>query len=304
MEKEIPSVPKRDCSVFPAGALRLALLPGFSYHKGFLSFPAAGGRSLRAESHIFGGVRFVHVQFRKADFSALLEEFDAQPVGGDGVKCSHAFDESVARKLEHAQHFRFIGVHGFLRIADAGGGGSQGTPVDGDPLASLVGLNDEAVVALFNFDVHGAQGGRGFQGEFQHQGLVFRGGSVQFLNGSGVPVHQFGRVHTASGGGFQLVVLHFLRGTSQQFQFTHAAFQAVPVRGNAEQAAGTLSQAGVIRGNPGFFLLFIRFVVHLYLVALRGRGNVGSVRQMEGAAPVAVIPDQDARHPQMVAVGD
>lgn len=85
MEKEIPSVPKRDCSVFPAGALRLALLPGFSYHKGFLSFPAAGGRSLRAESHIFGGVRFVHVQFRKADFSALLEEFDAQPVGGDGV---------------------------------------------------------------------------------------------------------------------------------------------------------------------------------------------------------------------------
>lgn len=129
----------------------------------------------------------------------------------------------------------------------------------GDPLAALVGLNDEAVVALFNLDVHGAQGGRGFQGEFQHQGLVFRGGSVQLLNRGGVPVRQFGRVHTASCGGFQLVVLHFLRGTSQQFQFMHAAFQAVPVRGNVEQAAGTLSQAGVIRGNPGFFLLFYPF---------------------------------------------
>ena len=45
-------------------------------------------------------------------------------------------------------------------------------------------------------------------------------------------------------GGFQLVVLHFLRGTSQQFQLMHAAFQAVPVSGNVEQAAGTLSQAG------------------------------------------------------------
>ena len=44
---------------------------------------------------------------------------------------------------------------------------------------SLIHIYDEAVVALFNLDVHGAQGGRGFQGEFQHQGLVFRGGSVQ-----------------------------------------------------------------------------------------------------------------------------
>ncbi|MCB5930888.1 hypothetical protein LJB63_16240, partial [[Eubacterium] rectale] len=88
----------------------MAPLPGFSCHKAFLLFPAAGGRSLRPESHIFGGVRLVHVQFRKADFSALLEELDAQPVGGDGVKRPHAFDESVARKLKHAQHFRFIGV--------------------------------------------------------------------------------------------------------------------------------------------------------------------------------------------------
>ncbi len=43
----------------------------------FLLFQAAGESRLRLESHISDGVCLVHVQFRKADFSALLEELDA-----------------------------------------------------------------------------------------------------------------------------------------------------------------------------------------------------------------------------------
>ena len=76
---------------------------GISSSQVFLLFLAAGESRLRLESHISDGVCLVHVQFRKADFSALLEELDAQPVGGDRVKRPHAFDKSIARKLEHAQ---------------------------------------------------------------------------------------------------------------------------------------------------------------------------------------------------------
>ena len=71
--------------------------------------------------NVSGGIRLVHVQFRQADLAPLLEELDAQPVGGDRLKRPHALDKAVAGELEHAQHLRLIGVHGFLRIADAGG---------------------------------------------------------------------------------------------------------------------------------------------------------------------------------------
>ena len=123
---------------------------GISSSQVFLLFQAAGESRLRLESHISDGVCLVHVQFRKADFSALLEELDAQPVGGDRVKRPHAFDKSIARKLEHAQYFRFICVHGFLRIADAGSRGPQGAPVNRNPLAAFVGFNGlvEAIVAF------------------------------------------------------------------------------------------------------------------------------------------------------------
>ena len=103
MEQGISSLLKMVCPVFPAGTRRLAPLPGFPHHKFFLLFLAADESRLRLESYISDGVCLVHVQFRKADFSALLEELDAQPVGGDRVKRPHAFDKSIARKLEHAQ---------------------------------------------------------------------------------------------------------------------------------------------------------------------------------------------------------
>lgn len=50
---------------------------GISSSQVFLLFLAAGESRLRLESYISDGVCLVHVQFRKADFSALLEELDA-----------------------------------------------------------------------------------------------------------------------------------------------------------------------------------------------------------------------------------
>lgn len=77
MEQEIPDVLKRDRPVFPAGGAAIGAPAGISSSQVFLLFQAAGESRLRLESHISDGVCLVHVQFRKADFSALLEELDA-----------------------------------------------------------------------------------------------------------------------------------------------------------------------------------------------------------------------------------
>ena len=142
MEQGISSLLKNGISGFSSRDAEIGAPAGISSSQVFLLFLAAGESRLRLESHISDGVCLVHVQFRKADFSALLEELDAQPVGGDRVKRPHAFDKSIARKLEHAQYFRFIRVHGFLSIADAGSRGPQGAPVNRNPLAAFVGFND------------------------------------------------------------------------------------------------------------------------------------------------------------------
>ena len=66
----------------------------------------------------FGGVRLVHVQFRQADFAALLEEFDAQPVGGNGFMRSTsgslaymAFCASLTPAVAAPREPQWMGIH-------------------------------------------------------------------------------------------------------------------------------------------------------------------------------------------------